>query len=827
MLHVFINYDHDEPIMLINCIDHLQDHLKLSHELYIVSTETKGYLKDIESAIDCKILYNEQDYDNVIQTAVNEYKMFIDYGTMLTQDITIENIHSCYFYTNKLDYICKDVNESIPDKYLYDSCNDQTLDDFLQYPNNTYTHYNVESTTCSATCYAGVVAIGKWEENYLEEWINHHLQLGFDNIYFYDNNPKDNTKQKEVCDKYPQVVYRNVRGWPTRNTELYDILQMYVYNDAYLKNECKYLLFVDIDEFLVLKNNHSLHDLIRFKKYIHINWQLYDDNGQIYKDVRPVMERFTNPIIEYNEYSKYVKSIIQTKNKVYFNDPHYCNCDLQCSMPSGNKCNGNISYVKPSEHENNYAVINHYYTKSAEEYIDKMIKGSAGGNHGTTPRRYFEINKKTEDKVKFFKSRNPCKVLNVFIYYDHTNNNSINILTLCLRYIHFHVNVSHITYIYTTPEETPSIQKLQLLWSFKHIYDEKTYQDTIKEIDEFNEYKMFIDYGTILTKSITNDNIHSCYLYTNKLDYICRNNEEPTGYFYDMCNDQILEDFLEYPNNTYTHFNFIYKPETTYYAGVVAIGKGEEDYLDEWINHYLSIGFDKIYFYDNNPKDNTKQKDICEKYQQVVYRDVRGWKSFTHDCSSDKYDGTNEYQHLQFYVYNHAYLCNECKYLLFVDIDEFLDLGSTKLRDMIRFKKYIHIPWKVYGDSEQLHKVNKPVQERFTIPSATLCDNTLHKTLVQTGNRCVFNNPHYCETYIQCYSPSGIPCYGLDSQDNLYKTEDIVIKHYVTKSTEEYVDKMKKGAGDGSVRSVKYYFYINKYTPEKEKILKKYKENSK
>lgn len=334
----------------------------------------------------------------------------------------------------------------------------------------------------------------------------------------------------------------------------------------------------------------------------------------------------------------------------------------------------------------------------------------------------------------------------------------------------------------------------------------------------------------MLTKDITMNELLSCYFYTNKLDYICKDDNEsiPDKYLYDSCNDQTLDDFLQHPNNTYTHYDVESTTcSATCYAGVVAIGKWEENYLEEWINHHLQLGFDKIYFYDNNEVDNTKQKDICDKYQQVVYRDVRGWKSFTHDCNSDKYDGTNEYQHLAYYVYNHAYLCNECKYLLFVDIDEFLDLGSTKLRDMIRFKKYIHIPWKVYGDSEQLHKVNKPVQERFTIPSATLCDNTLHKTLVQTGNRCVFNNPHYCETYMQCYSPSGIPCYGLDSQDNLYKTEDIVIKHYITKSTEEYVDKMKKGAGNGLVRSVKYYFYINKYTPEKEKILKKYIENSK
>ena len=832
MLHVFINYDHDEPIMLINCIDHLQEHLKLSHEIYICSTETKEYLKDIQSAADCKILYNEQEYNLAIQSAVNDYKMFIDYGTMLTKDITMNELLSCYFYTNKLDYICKDDKESIPNKYLYgscndqtlvDSCNDQTLVDFLQHPNDTYTHFDVGCTTCSATYYTGVVAIGKGEEDYLDEWINYHLQLGFDKIYFYDNNPKGNTKQKDICEKYQQVVYRDVRGWPTKNTDLYIILQMYVYDDAYLKNDCKYLLFIDIDEFLVLKDNHNLHDLLRFKKYIHINWQMYGDDEQIYKENKPVQERFTIPVT--SDKNKHIKTFVQTKNNdVEFVNPHYCICQLNCTTPSGSVCNGSLPFVEPPEHD--YAVINHYFTKSTEEFINKMMKGSAGGQIKTFD-MYFNINKKTQEKIDFFKKVYPYKTLNIFVNYDHADKHSVKLLSSCIEYLCRYVSINYVIYVIVTPEEKSTIDILQSITDFKYICDENTYQEIINEIDKTNDYKMFIDYGTILTKSITNDNIHSCYIYTNKLDYICRNNEEPTGYFYDMCNDQTLEDFLEYPNNTYTHFNFIYKPETTYYTGVVAIGKGEEDYLDEWINHYLSIGFDKIYFYDNNPKGNTKQKDICEKYQQVVYRDVRGWPTQTHDCSSDKYDGTNEYQHLQFYVYNHAYLCNECKYLLFVDIDEFLDLGSTKLRDMIRFKKYIHIPWKVYGDSEQLHKVNKPVQERFTIPSATLCENTLHKTLIQTGNRCVFNNPHYCETYMQCYSPSGIPCYGLDSQDNLYKTEDIVIKHYVTKSTEEYVDKMKKGAGDELVRSVKYYFYINKYTPEKEKILKKYIENSK
>lgn len=549
MLHVFINYDHDEPIMLINCIDYLQEHLKMSYELYICSTETKEYLKDIQSTVDCKILYNEQEYNSAIQSAVNDYKMFIDYGTMLTKDITMNELFSCYFYSNKLDYIYKDT-ESIPNKYLYDSCNDQTLDDFLQHPNNAYTHFDVGCTACSATYYTGVVAISKGEEDYLEEWINHYLQLGFDKIYFYDNNPKSNTKQKDICEKYQQVVYRDVRGWPTKNTDLYFIIQMYVYDDAYVKNECKYLLFVDIDEFLVLKDNHNLHDLLRFKKYIHINWQMYGDDEQIYKDDRPVKERFTIPLS--GKWNKHIKTFIQSKNNdVKFINPHFCNCQLTCTTTSGNICESTSPFVEPPEHD--YAVINHYFTKSTEEYIEKMKKGSADGQIKTI-NMYFNFNKKTQEKIDFFKKVYPYKTLNIFVNYNYTNKYSIKLLGICIEYLCRYVSINYNIYIIVSQEDESSIQILRTLSDFKCICDENTYQEVIKEIDKVNDYKMFIDYGTILTKSITNDNIHSCYLYTNKLDYICRNNEEPTGYFYDMCNDQTFNEFLEHPNNAYTHF---------------------------------------------------------------------------------------------------------------------------------------------------------------------------------------------------------------------------------------------------------------------------------
>lgn len=391
MLQVFINYDHDDPIMLINCIQQLYYHIKLPYKLFILTTEQLTQtLLDIQSLANCTYICNEQDYQNVLQ---DTYKLYIDYGTLLTRDIT--TLSPCYFYTNKLDYICKD--NIIPDNYLYDTINDQTIDNFLKDPKDAYTHYDIHNTNCSATCFAEIAAIGKCEEDYLEEWINHHLQLGFSKIYFYDNNAKDNTKQKDICDKYPQVVYRDVRGWPI-HSNIYNVIQMFVYNDAYYNNDCKYMMFIDIDEFLVFKNI-TLRDLIRFKKYIHINWQIYGDDDQIYKNDKPLVERFTTPIMVGD--NKHIKSIVQTRNIVNFIHPHFCATDLICKTPNGHICNGLSPFVEPPEH--GCAVLNHYVTKTAEEFIHKMNKGCANGIPKTVD-FFFHVNKKTPEKINFFKS---------------------------------------------------------------------------------------------------------------------------------------------------------------------------------------------------------------------------------------------------------------------------------------------------------------------------------------------------------------------------------------------------------------------------------------
>ena len=38
----------------------------------------------------------------------------------------------------------------------------------------------------------GICAIAKWENDYVEEWVNHYIDvIGADRIYLYDNNDDD------------------------------------------------------------------------------------------------------------------------------------------------------------------------------------------------------------------------------------------------------------------------------------------------------------------------------------------------------------------------------------------------------------------------------------------------------------------------------------------------------------------------------------------------------------------------------------------------------------------------------------------------------------
>ena len=161
----------------------------------------------------------------------------------------------------------------------------------------------------------GLCIICKRENLYIQEFVNHYKNLGYNHIFIYDNNNVDEENfdtvlKKEIEENFVSVV--DYRG-RNNNRQLFE-----AYIDCYEKNNKNYdwLSFFDIDEFLELKNSSNIQELLDNERYkncqnIKFNWLIYSDNDKLYYENKPVQERFTQPLKENRFFNMHIKSTVR------------------------------------------------------------------------------------------------------------------------------------------------------------------------------------------------------------------------------------------------------------------------------------------------------------------------------------------------------------------------------------------------------------------------------------------------------------------------------------------------------------------------------------
>jgi hypothetical protein len=244
------------------------------------------------------------------------------------------------------------------------------------------------------------------EENlYINEFIEYYLKLGVDHIFIYDDN--QNNTEKIIDAVYKKFII-NVTVYEAKKFNIEN--QSFAFTECYKNNYNKFdwFLMLDIDEFLFIVNNTLKGYLTnkRFNKcdFIKINWVYATDNDLIYYDPRPVFERFKPPYIK----SEFVKSIVRgdlSKTIFYPNkSSHVPDANvISCNSIGTIMTKYNPFNVRP--HEYRYGALKHFATKSAEEFVGKIKKGTNRNLYQEPVGRlrvYFRINKFTEEKLKFF-----------------------------------------------------------------------------------------------------------------------------------------------------------------------------------------------------------------------------------------------------------------------------------------------------------------------------------------------------------------------------------------------------------------------------------------
>ena len=239
-------------------------------------------------------------------------------------------------------------------------------------------------------------SVVKMENRYIKYFIEHYKKLNYDHIYFADNNELKGESLEDVKEVRDGIKEGFISVANYKGLKFIDAKWFY---ECYENHSLEYdwISFFDLDEFLVLDpNDTKIQDYLNNSRFnncdhIKINWRIYTDNDQLdFEDKHPI-ERFPIPS-GYTFENRHVKSIVRggldytNMHKNY--NPHSVYSFLKACSSSGKPIEGRLYYNSPPDMQ--YAVLNHYVTKSVREFYIKKCRFL--GNVSSFPdnaKRYF------------------------------------------------------------------------------------------------------------------------------------------------------------------------------------------------------------------------------------------------------------------------------------------------------------------------------------------------------------------------------------------------------------------------------------------------------
>ena len=220
--------------------------------------------------------------------------------------------------------------------------------------------------------YVSILATIKNEAPYIKEWIEYHRMIGVDRFYIYDNDSTDNIK--EVLKDYIKsgIVIYNFFSGIGKQLDIYeDGINRYGANTFWMA-------IIDLDEFIVPAKSYDIITFLKdYEQYpaIAVNWIQFDGNNHIKKPEGLVIENYKRAFLPEHPLNQITKSIVQPKYVYEYLDAHHF------QYTNGMAVNENFEYSTGRDMPNsiNKIRINHYATKSLEEYKQKINKKDNDG----------------------------------------------------------------------------------------------------------------------------------------------------------------------------------------------------------------------------------------------------------------------------------------------------------------------------------------------------------------------------------------------------------------------------------------------------------------
>jgi len=239
--------------------------------------------------------------------------------------------------------------------------------------------------------YLSACAIFRDEADYLEEWIEFHRLVGVERFLLYDNGSVDDSRK--VLARYARDDTVQVHDWPGPQYAAYD--------DCLARHgaESRWIAFIDLDEFLFSPAGASVPEMLeRYERWsaVGVHWCVFGGSGWHQKPDGLVIESYkdhtTDPIL-----NRWVKSIVDPSRTMRCLSSHAFRhradrrrayaVDEQERLLNGSNpgWSNDISF--------DLLRINHYWTKSREEWERKLARPDAmhGGDRRFAALRWDQV----------------------------------------------------------------------------------------------------------------------------------------------------------------------------------------------------------------------------------------------------------------------------------------------------------------------------------------------------------------------------------------------------------------------------------------------------
>ncbi len=246
-----------------------------------------------------------------------------------------------------------------------------------------------------------ICAIFKDEARYLLEWLAFHRLIGVDLFVLYDNGSTDGGPDLIRRSHFARHV--TLIDWPGVGK------QIPAYRDFCANRAAKFdwAAIIDVDEFIMPVGGDTIREPLTRRAYsdyssILLQWFVFGPSGHRRRPDGLVIENYTRRLTDSFPTNLHVKPLVRGKAvSTASSTPHIINV-------SGPTCNTRgqtvLSYAEQPLECHDVLVVNHYFTKSRDDWVAKLRRGKADAPdpaaHPYADSIYYEVERdaKVEDR---------------------------------------------------------------------------------------------------------------------------------------------------------------------------------------------------------------------------------------------------------------------------------------------------------------------------------------------------------------------------------------------------------------------------------------------